>query len=53
MPFESDKQRRLMYAAAENPEVAKKAGIPQHVARKFIEDSTGHKLAKAMKKRKK
>lgn len=36
MPFESEKQKRLMYAAAHNPEIAKKHDIPQSVAREMI-----------------
>lgn len=41
MPFKSEKQRRLFYAAANNPKVAKKTGISKEVAEKFIEDSKG------------
>lgn len=37
MPFKSDKQRKLMYAVANNPAVAKKTGISKAVADKFIE----------------
>jgi len=44
MPFESDKQRRMMYAAAEDPAVAKKMGISQEEAAKFIKDSGGKTL---------
>ena len=51
MPSTSDKQRRLMAAAAHNPEIAKKAGIPQRVAREFNQADKGKRLAEALKKR--
>lgn len=35
MPSTSEKQRRFMAAAAHNPEFARKAGIPQSVAKEF------------------
>jgi hypothetical protein len=35
MPSKSESQRRLMAAAAHNPQFAKKVGIPQSVAREF------------------
>ena len=35
MPSTSLKQKRFMAAAAHNPEFAKKAGIPQRVAKEF------------------
>lgn len=35
MPSTSRAQRRFMAAAAHNPEFAKKAGIPQAVAKEF------------------
>jgi hypothetical protein len=35
MPSKSPKQARLMAAAAHNPAFAKKAGVPQKVAREF------------------
>lgn len=37
MPFKSDAQRKLMYAVANNPAVAKKTGISKKVADKFIQ----------------
>ena len=37
MPFKSDAQRKLMYAVANNPAVAKKTGISKRVADKFIQ----------------
>lgn len=36
MPFKSEKQRRLMYAAANNKAFAKRAGISPSVAKEFI-----------------
>ena len=36
MPSRSPKQHRFMEAAAHNPEFAKKAGIPQKVAKEFV-----------------
>lgn len=35
MPATSKAQHRLMEAAAHNPDVAKKTGIPQSVAKEF------------------
>lgn len=37
MPSKSPAQRRLMQAAAHNPAFAKKAGVPQSVAKEFNE----------------
>ena len=36
MPSTSMKQKRFMQAAAHNPEFAKKANIPQTVAKEFV-----------------
>lgn len=36
MPSKSPKQRKLMRAAAHNKAFAKKAGVPQKVAKKFV-----------------
>ena len=36
MPSKSPEQRKFMQAAAHNPDFAKKAGIPQKVAREFV-----------------
>ena len=41
MPFRSKSQKRLFYAAANNPKIAKKTGLSKEVAEKFIEDSQG------------
>jgi len=35
MPSKSKKQAKFMAAAANNPEFAKKAGIPESVAKKY------------------
>lgn len=35
MPSKSDKQAKLMAAAAKNPAFAKTAGVPQKVAKEF------------------
>ncbi len=41
MPAVSEKQKRLMDAAAHNKSFAKKAGVPQNVAKEFSEASKG------------
>lgn len=46
MPAKSEAQKRLMDAAAHNPEFAKKAGIPRKVAKDFSEASIGMKFKK-------
>jgi hypothetical protein len=35
MPAKSKAQNRLMQAAAQNPKVAQKTGVPQSVAKEF------------------
>ena len=50
MPSTSDKQRRLMAAAAHDPAFAKRVGVPQSVAREFNQADKGKKLAEAMKR---
>ena len=51
MPFKSDKQKRLMYAVANNPAVAKKTGISKKVADKFIKyKAEGGSMATKMPK---
>ena len=44
MPSKSAAQARLMLAAAHNPQVAKRAGIPQKVAREFVAADKGKKV---------
>ena len=41
MPASSEKQKRLMDAAAHNPAFAKKVGIPTKVAKEFSKASKG------------
>ena len=53
MPFKSDAQRRLMYAVAEDPALAKEKGIPQSVAHEFINKEHAKNEAKKPKKLKK
>ena len=54
MPSKTPKQARLMAAAAHDPAFAKKAGVPQSVAREFNQADKGSKLLQvAMKARKK
>ena len=36
MPSKSPAQHRFMEAAAHNPKFAKKAGVPQKVAKEFV-----------------
>lgn len=48
MPSTSEKQRRFMAAAAHSQEFAKKAGIPQSVAKEFNQ-ADKKKLAKALR----
>lgn len=40
MPSKSDKQKRLMAAAAHNPKFAAKVGIPVKVAKEFNKEDT-------------
>lgn len=37
MPSKTPAQARLMRAAAANPKFAKKAGVPQKVAKEFVQ----------------
>lgn len=49
MPSTSPAQHRFMEAAAHNPQFAKKAGIPQTVAKEFSQADRAKKIAKALK----
>lgn len=50
MPSRSAKQKRTMQAAAHDPGFAKRVGIPQSVAREFVEaDKHAGKLGKKEK----
>lgn len=44
MPLVSESQRRLMHAAANDPKVAKKAGIKRSVAKEFAASDKPGKL---------
>lgn len=44
MPAVSQKQERLMQAAAHSPEFARKVGIPQSVGKEFTKDEEGESL---------
>ena len=51
MPSKSPAQARLMAAAAHDPSFAKKAGIPQSVAKEFNRADKGSKmLSRAQRK---
>jgi len=51
MPSKTPKQKRFMAAAAHNPSFAKKAGIPQSVAKEFNRADQSHaKLRSASRK---
>lgn len=52
MPSTSEKQKRFMQAAAHNPEFAKKAGIPQSVAKEYAAADKRKQMAKALRERK-
>lgn len=52
MPPVSEAQRRLMHAAAKDPKVARKTGVPTSVAKEFAKaDKPGKLPAKSPKKR--
>lgn len=44
MPPKSEAQRRLMHAAAADPAVAAKTGVPTDVAKEFAQSDPGGKL---------
>ena len=52
MPSKSPQQHRFMEAAAHNPEFAKKAGIPQNVAKEFVAADVKAATKKTSKRRK-
>jgi hypothetical protein len=52
MPFKSQAQSRLMHAAANDPGVAKRTGVPQSVAREFVSAGHGQKVGKLPQHRK-
>jgi ribosome assembly protein YihI (activator of Der GTPase) len=49
MPSKSPEQARLMAAAAHDPQLAKKVGVPVTVAQEYNQADKGKKLAEAMK----
>lgn len=49
MPSVSEKQKRFMQAAAHNPEFAKKADIPQSVAREYVAADKRKALARKLR----
>ena len=49
MPSKSDKQKKLMQAAAHNPAFAKKVGVPVKVAKEFNAADTAKKKPKKAK----
>ena len=46
MPSTTDKQKKFMAAAAHNKDFAKKAGIPQSVAKDFNKADKGLRMSK-------
>ena len=50
MPSTSPAQARMMAAAAHDPKIAKKVGVPVKVARDFNQADKGKRLAEAMKR---
>jgi len=44
MPSKSEKQHKLMEAAAHDSDFAKKAGIPQKVAKEFVKADKEYKM---------
>jgi len=50
MPSKSAKQARLMAAAAHDPKFAKRAGVPQKVAKEFNQADKGTGILKKKKK---
>lgn len=44
MPSKSKAQNRLMHAAAQSSEVAKKVGVPQSTAREFVSADHGRSV---------
>lgn len=50
MPSKSDKQARMMQAAARNKEFAKKTGVPQKVAKEYAREDKKRGLMYARNK---
>lgn len=51
MPSKSPAQKKLMRAAANNPEFAKKVGIPVTVAKEFVKADKAKEKAKSKGKK--
>lgn len=51
MPMKSKAQNRLMHAAAADPKVAKKTGVKQAVAKKFVKEQHGKPVGKLPEKK--
>lgn len=51
MPAKSKAQFKLMKAAAHNPEVAKRVGIKQSVAREYTKSNVGKKRFSKLKEK--
>lgn len=51
MPSKTEKQHRTMEGAAHNPAFAKKVGIPQKVAREFVQADKGKFKSGSTRKR--
>jgi len=49
MPFKSQAQRNLMFAAKNDPKVRKRTGISKKTAEDLTEHDTGGKLPKKVK----
>ena len=50
MPSTSPAQARMMAAAAHDPKIAKKVGVPVSVAKDYNQADKGKRLAEAMKR---
>lgn len=50
MPSKSGRQHRYMEMIAHNPAKAKEEGVPQSVARDFVEADKGKKFSRAQKR---
>jgi hypothetical protein len=50
MPSKSPAQARLMQAAAHNPTFARKADVPQSVAREFVSADKAKRMASQMRR---
>lgn len=51
MPSKSAAQHRLMEMAAHDPAAARRVGVPQRVAKEFVEADKGRRWPRSMKAR--